>query len=271
MKIAVTGASGRLGGELLKYDCSPIYADIASPKQLKKEIDAINPDTIIHCAAITDVDGAERFLYKDVQRVNVVGTSCLRTVFDGRIIYLSTDYVFDGQRGPYSETDKPNPISVYGNSKYMGERIIQENQYPADTIVRTTILYGNSSKPDFVKSILKKLKGRETFEVTTSVYGTPTYIPHLADGILQLCEMKSNPRIVNIAGKDCMNRYSFAKLIAEVFEMDGDLILPTKKVYGDAPRPRKAGLVTMLAEKLELPIYPVRDGLEELRNVLIFE
>ena len=271
MKVAVTGASGRLGNELIKYDCSPIYADIASPKQLKKEIDIINPDTIIHCAAITDVNGVEKFLYKDAQRVNVVGTSCLRTVFDGQIIYLSTDYVFDGQRGPYTETDKPNPISVYGNSKYMGERIIQENQKPSDIIVRTTILYGNNTKPDFVKSILKKLKGTETFDVTTSVYGTPTYIPHLADAILQLCEMKSAPRIVNIAGKDCMSRYTFAKLIAEVFELDGDLIIPTKKVYGDAPRPKKAGLVTKLAEKLELPIYSVREGLEEMKDARMVE
>ena len=269
MRIAVTGANGRLGSELLKYNCKPIYADITSPISLKKEISDIQPDTIIHCAAITDVDGAEDRLFKEVQRVNVIGTSCVRTAFGGQMIYLSTDYVFDGQRGPYSETDKPNPVSVYGNSKYMGERIIQEHQNPLDIIVRTTILYGNGTKYDFVKAILDKLHLGEHFTVPTTIFGTPTYVPHLADAILQLCEMWSAPRIVHIAGKDCISRYEFAKMIAEVFELDGSLIIPTKKITGKAQRPKKAGLKTDLAIDIGLPIYSVKDGLEELRNAHI--
>jgi dTDP-4-dehydrorhamnose reductase len=148
----------------------------------------------------------------------------------------------------------------------MGERIIQDNQKPTDVIVRTTILYGNSKKSDFVKAILTKLHAGEPFQVTKAISGTPTYVPHLAEAILQLCNMPLAPRIINIAGKDCISRYKFAKLIAEVFELDGGLILSTKKVVGMAQRPAKAGLRITLAKKLELPIYSVKEGLEEMRN-----
>ena len=240
--IAVTGYEGRLGSELIRLGCVPLECDVSYSKQVKEATDEIGPDVIIHCAATTDVDGCENSLFQEAMKVNVRGTQFVRHMFKGQIIHLSTDYIFDGQNGPYSEDAEPRPISHYGWTKNAAEEVIREYNYPTDVIVRTTILYGGN-KPDFVTHILDQLQEGKEFTVTNAIIGNPTYMPHLAEAILKLLELQRPPRIVNIAGKDVISRYDFATMIAREFGYEEDLIIPTGKHMNlFARRPPKAGL-----------------------------
>lgn len=266
MKLAITGHCGRLGSELLKRGCIPINADITVPKVLQSEIENIEPDTIIHCAAVTDVDKCEGVLADKARKVNIIGTQILRETFTGRIIYISTDYVFDGQKGPYKEASTPNPVNYYGMTKRMGEQIIQHYKYPSDVIVRTTILYGGN-KPDFVSKIRERYELERSFEVTQSIFGSPTHVSHLADALIELCDMDWTPQVINIAGADVLSRYEFALMIGNVFGYNVRYCIPTKSMNGEgAQRPRRAGLKVDLARKIGLPIYTALEGLQLLKG-----
>jgi len=262
--IGVTGYKGRLGSELIKQGCVGFEGNI-NDEYIGKYINKF--DVLIHCAAITDVDGCERDLYDKAFTVNEAGTKNLRRNFNGKIIYLSTDYVFDGMaKGNYGEHSIPNPISVYGYTKLLGEGQIKYRNHPGDVIVRTTILYGSPVKPDFVTNTLAKLRSGEKFTVPYNLFGNPTYVPHLAEALMKLVEIPNPPRIVNIAGKEILSRYEFVLAIADTWGLDKSLIVPVREVPGAAMRPLKVGLKTVLAEKLGLPIYSVYDGLKEMKE-----
>jgi len=267
MRIAVTGHKGRLGSQLCKLGCIPFDCDVLNYQHIQQEIVKTLPDIIIHCASVTDVDGAEFELKFLTREVNERGTFNLRRFFDGRIIYISTDYVFDGKKGPYSEKDIPNPVNHYGLTKYLGEKVLELspfNNYES-TIVRTTNLYGGN-KEDFAFRILANLMLGNKFTVTNKVYGNATYVPHLAKALLELCRLPNLPKVINIAGSDILSRYEFAVMIANVFEYDTTLITPTNEVPGEAKRPVKGGLKLTLAKSLGLSIYSALEGLQELKQ-----
>lgn len=266
MKVGVTGYRGRLGSVLVsEFGCEPIQSDITKPEMLEEEINRLKPDKVIHCAAYTDVDGCER----DVERaiaVNVRGTYNLRTIFKGHLIYLSTDYIFDGKRGPYSEKVRPNPLNEYGLTKLGGEVSTTFFDEPT-TIVRMTCLYGASLDRDRVAQELSILKEGWTFAATPSITGNPSYVPHIAYAIMQLCLLNNPPKIINVAGKNVISRYNFACMVAETFGYSLKMIKKTDNFNGIlAPHPKKGGLKTNYAEKLGINIKTVHEGLEELRN-----
>lgn len=270
MTIYVTGYQGRLGKYLIgSLGYLPLECDVTELSSVKialRENEATEKDTIIHCAAITDVDGCEGALHKRAIEVNIKGTNNTRSAFRGQVIYLSTDYVFDGRDGPYNEKAEPNPQSHYGKTKRYGEEEILEADYPRDVILRTTVLYGGH-KPDFVTAILKQLKTRSSFEVTGALLGSPTYVPHLAKGIKKLLMLKQPPKIVNIVGKDVISRWVFACKIAKTFGYPVyNVLLTMKSQMGAATRPRLGGLRVDLARTLNIPTYSVDDGLGEMKN-----
>ncbi len=269
--IAVTGANGRLGHALVELGCTPINCDVRSKKSIDAELIRLGitkHDTIIHCAAITDVDACEQELYKEAMRVNVYGTQNLREAFDGRIIYISTDYIFDGKKGCYKEDDEPNPINHYGYTKLLGEEVIIEYGFPHDIIVRTTLLYG-SIKKDFVSQVIAKLKSGKSFPIPSNLYGSPTNVYHLAESLIFLCEQNFRKRfkIINIAGSGIISRYEFAKMIADILGYEKSLIYPSDKPVGIARRPSRAGLDVSFARSLRIPIYSVLDGIKGIKNV----
>jgi dTDP-4-dehydrorhamnose reductase len=258
-KIAVTGHKGRLGSELVSRGIQPLDCDITSKTSIKAALQGIEPDVVIHCAAMTDVDACEEFKTEAVE-INAKGTENLKICFDGKIIYLSTDYIFDGKKGMYKEEDVPGcpeKISWYGYTKLLGEQVMGEN----DTIIRTTILYGSPMKDDFVTHILQKLELNLPFDVTRALYGTPTYVPHLADGIMALLKLPEMPHIINIAGTSIWSRYDLALTIASVFGCEDKkyLIHPTMKI-GKVKRPKHAGLDVHKAIELGIPVHPTMDG-----------
>lgn len=262
--IGVTGYKGRLGTELLKFGYVGLDLDITKLSSYNETLSEF--ETIIHCAAITDVDKCEKELYDKAYLVNDIGTKNLCNKFSGRIIYISTDYIFDGFTGKYGEHSIANPISVYGHTKLLGEERIKQRQHPNDVIVRTTILYGTPGHSDFVVRVIKELNLGNSISLPCNLYGNPTYTPHLAEALMKLCEITNPPRIINIAGKEILSRYEFGLSIADIFGLDKSKIIPIREIPGEAMRPLKAGLKTNLAEKLGLPIYSVYDGLKAMRK-----
>jgi dTDP-4-dehydrorhamnose reductase len=267
MTVFVTGHRGRVGRCLVLKGYKPLpcdVTDLGSIRNAIRENFVKETDTIVHCAAITDVDACEGSLYSEAIEVNILGTTNVRTVFKGQIIYLSTDYVFDGRDGPYSEEATPNPICHYGETKLFGEEAILEADYDRDVILRTTVLYGGW-KNDFVSSILKQLKDNEIFRVTGQLLGSPTYVPHLVEGIQRLVRLKSPPKIVNITGSDIISRWVFACMIAKAFGYPIHNVLLTMEGHmGSAPRPRLGGLKISFARALDIPIYSVKEGLDKM-------
>jgi dTDP-4-dehydrorhamnose reductase len=232
---------------------------------VKEAIDEVQPESILHCAAITDVDGCEGALYSEAIEVNIKGTCNVRKAFKGQVIYMSTDYVFDGRDGPYNEEAESNPQCHYGYTKAMGEEEILLADYPTDVIVRTTILYGGH-KPDFVTAILEKLETKEMFRVTGALLGSPTYVPHLAKGLRKLFTLKRPPKFINITGSDVISRWVFACNIAKSFDYPiHNVLLTMIGQTGVANRPRLAGLKVDLAKAIRIPVYSVEEGLMEMR------
>jgi dTDP-4-dehydrorhamnose reductase len=272
MKIAITGHTGRLGGELWReWELEPLMCDITVPQSVYQSIQNVKPDVVIHCAAFTDVDYCEgEDARKMVMDINVNGLKNLRMAFDGKIVHVSTDYIFDGLKGPYHEKSIANPISVYGESKLASEKVLlgeSRLDFPDDVVVRTTILYGNKEKDDFVSKILNHCSFYRDMpiKVTKLVSGNPTYIPHLAEALINIAERDTRySAVINVAGREIYTRYEFALMIAKVFNCDPDMIKPTNKIPGVASRPKKAGLKIDYAERMGIPIYSVYEGLEDL-------
>lgn len=262
-KILITGASGLLGYWLTKvlygkYKVIPTYLankpyekefknsipmDITNSESVRKILEEVKPDIIIHVAALTDVDLCE----KDKQlayNINVNGTrNLVRASKDVKLfVYISTDYVFDGDRGNYKEDDIPNPINYYGLSKLLGEEIVKtlENYI----IIRTSGLYGYSptGKKNFGIIALEKLLNNENVFAFTDQILSPTYVEHLAIAIEKLLETNLSEEIIHLCG-DAISRYEFAKRLARFLGKE-DLVIPTSLSSANfiARRPRNSSL-----------------------------
>lgn len=198
MKYLITGGGGQLGfdvrRDLLHRDVSE--SDVAAPsskelditdaRAVEKYIGNFQPNVIIHCAAYTNVDGAESD-QEACRKVNVEGTRNLVRAaekVDAKIIYISTDYVFDGESAePYEIDAKTNPKSVYGQTKYEGEEIVRE--YPKHFIVRIAWIFGINGR-NFIKTMLKVANDRDEVAVVDDQIGSPTYTVDLAKFLVDL-------------------------------------------------------------------------------------
>lgn len=271
MRIAVIGHQGRLGSELVRRGCIPIDKDITNRYEVFNGIQMVQPDIVINCAAITDVNYCDTVegLEKAI-KINFKGVTNLREAFDGLLIQMSTDYVFDGKHGPYDEKARYNsPVNFYGMTKQAAEVLIASYPDKPYCVVRTTCLFGSHNQDDLASKVLIALRHGEEFHASLKPPGNPTYIPYLVDGLLELVKLKEIPYVIHIAGKDVVTRYEFALMIANVFGYNSKLIVPAKEnVLGEAKRPSKAGLKVKLAEKLGIPLYTAIEGLEAFRDVI---
>lgn len=259
-RIGVTGWRGRLGSELVRRGCIPLKCDVTDPMWISAVLDAQKPDVVIHCAAMTDVDGCEdRPLL--AAEINTHGTWQLAQMFWGPIVYLSTDYIFDGKDGPYSEEAPANPLGMYGWSKLGGELAIKRRQNAHDLIVRTTVLFDCYSE-NFVTTVTRKLLNGERLVLPFNLTGSPTYVPHLADGILAAIHNQISGTI-NLVGSDVTSRYKMVAYIAQLLEVK-HRIESGPLSEGAAPRPLNAGLRVEEAQRLGLPIGDPKDGIKEV-------
>jgi len=258
-RIGVTGWRGRLGSELVRRGCIPLKCDVTDPAWIRAVLDTHQPHAIVHCAAKTDVDGCEDRPLLAAQ-VNAWGTWLLCRAFTGPIVYLSTDYIFDGQDGPYDEGARANPLGVYGWSKLGGEIALRQRKGQRDLIVRTTVLFDCYSE-NFITTVTHKLLAGETLHLPDLLSGSPTYVPDLADGILAAIH-KQIGGIINLAGDQVMTRLEMGEVIARELGLP-DKVIPGP-VTGLAHRPQQAGLIVDEAKRLELPVGDPVDGIRKV-------
>lgn len=226
--------------------------DISQKDQVKQVILNFFPDVIINTAAFTNVDRSETER-ETAWKINVGGVENIALyswTIDAHLIHFSTDYIFDGKNGPYTEEDKPNPIGYYGRTKLASENSIRVSgtRY---TIVRSNVLYGPSKygRPDFVKWVINSLQNGEKIRIVTDQIGNPTYIDDLVDAMDKIIEFKKEG-LYNIGGREMISRFDFTLRIAKYFSLDEKLIVPilTKELNQQAARPLKSGLITIKAE-----------------------
>lgn len=266
MKIAVTGPSGQLGRELVKQGAIPLRGRLMS-EEMTANIEVIEPDAIINCAAMTDVDGCEKNMLQ-AAATNAGGVDYLSYRFKGYLVQISTDYIFDGESGPYGVRDAPNPINIYGWSKLGGELVMRRHRGPS-LIVRTTILF-SSTNNNFVAKIVQQLRGGGEINLyNPNISGTPTYVPALAAEILRIVQAEYEG-VAHIAGSSNVSRLKFAQEIARVFGYDPAAIVPKYNMFntnsstGNAPRPTIAGLVCDHDGYRTIDGHNWLDGLTEL-------
>lgn len=186
------------------------------------------PDAAVHLAAIADVGAVERDP-EQAKAVNVDGTSSIAELcrqHDARLVFVSTEYVFDGRRGYYREDEVPNPTAIYGQTKWEAEREVARLAHDW-SVVRTSIVYGwpLQTHRNFVPWLIQRLRSGQPYNAPTSVLRTPVYVEHLADGIARLIEGRY-PGIHHIAGRDWVSMHDFALAVAEGFQLDRALIIP---------------------------------------------
>lgn len=284
MKILIDGAGGLLGKKCAEigqkyFDIIGTYhhnppkknyktyqLDITKKEDVNKLIKKINPDAIIHAAALTNVDECEKN-QKKARKINFEGTKYMAKAaeeINSKFIYVSTDYVFDGKKGLYKEDDETNPINYYGRSKLLGEKAVK-NICSNYAIARTSVLYGwNPDKPNFVTWVMGELKNKKQIKIINDNYNTPTLVDNLAEMIYGLIK-EDKKGIYHTSGSERINRYDFTLKIADVFDLDKNLINPitSDKMNWVAERPKDSSLNTKKISKIIKPLN-IKEGLEKM-------
>ncbi len=249
MRVMITGGRGQLGFDLAQViqKSHDIFAldraqlDVCDSAAVMAKVQEISPDIVIHAAAYTRVDDAEQQPVKAFL-TNAIGSrniAIAAAVCRAKLVYISTDYVFDGRKGlPYNELDIPNPINVYGLSKYTGELFIQSLHKQA-FIVRTSWLYGSNHCNHFVGKIIQGAKSLNSVKVVMDEVGSPTYTLDLAQFISQLMTSE-HYGIYHATNQGSCSRYEFAIAILEEAALDEVKVYPlTSELYRlPAQRPK---------------------------------
>ena len=286
MNIIGTGLSGLVGSrvaELLGVSHSfedlslESGVDITKFDEVEKRLTASNAPWVFHFAAFTDVQGAEAEKDKGIEsvswKVNVEATKNIASVCEKlgkHILYLSTDYVFDGRADSYDEQAVGNPQGWYAKTKYEGEKIIT-SMASLGLVVRIANPYRAKpvGKKDFMHKILDRLKERLPIAAPTDQKMTATYIDDLAHGIEKLISTNSSG-VYNIPGADSFSPYEGARMIAEVFGVDTNNISETtfeEYFASRAPIPRYGVLTHDKIESLGIQLHTFKEGLAEIKQM----
>jgi len=271
MKILITGSNGLLGQKLLhklrgdstvdfiatskgynrvsnKYGYTYISLDITNRKEVEQVIVDQNPDVVINTAAMTNVDLCEEKKNEcdslNVDAVGYLADVCQR--IDAHFIQLSTDFIFDGEDGPYAEKDVPNPLSYYGLSKLKSEQLLQVHNVKW-TILRTIIVFGvgeNLSKGNIVLWAKEALAKGDSLNIIDDQFRAPTLAEDLAD-ICILAAKKKALGIFHASGKDIMSIYEIVERIAKHYGNSTDNLnkISTSTLNQRAVRPPKTGFI----------------------------
>ena len=292
MKILITGANGFLGYYLVEQLLAKKYSVIATgkgecrlpfthavnfqwlsmdftdPFSIHDVFENIKPDVVVHAGAMSKPDECEMDQMK-AYLVNVEGTVQLlinSEELKSFFVFLSTDFVFDGERGMYNENDAPRPVNYYGRTKLEAEEAVKEYEYDW-AIVRTVLVYGrnHSGHNNILKIVKEKLEKGEEYNVVDDQLRTPTYVGDLAKGIVSIIDKKATG-VFHLSGKDILTPYQIAIKTAKHLKLDSSVI---KKVTAasfsqPAKRPLKTGFVIDKAKK-ELGYEPVsfEEGLKK--------
>ncbi len=268
MRLFITGGSGLLGSKVAEIAMEKGYEvfcgynthfpEVGIPVRINlldrdfvRALKDVKPEVIVHSAALTDVDKCE--IDKEVAyRINVEATKLIADFCrknGSHLIYVSTDYVFDGQKGYYKEDDEPRPINYYGYTKFLAESFCKDF-----CIARTCVIYGSkpaSGKVNFALWLIKNLEEGKEVKVVTDQFITPTLNTNLANMLLEIAERKLIG-IFHLAGSTRVSRFDFAVEIAKAFDLDENLIRKAKmdEMKWVAKRPRDSSLDVSKAKEM---------------------
>ncbi|MDG2369518.1 MAG: SDR family oxidoreductase [Flavobacteriales bacterium] len=300
-RILITGSNGLLGQKLIhlildyskhsllatskgsnrvqsREDFSFTSMDITDQANVIDVVTNFRPDVIINTAAMTNVDACESnkeaCVSMNINGVENLVNACL--AHNMHLIHLSTDFVFDGDAGPYKEDDNPNPLSFYGQSKYDAEQIIINSGLKNWSIARTIIIYGlveNMSRSNIILWAKSALEKGTVINIVDDQFRSPTYANDLAKGCLLIAEKEKNG-IFHLSGKDSMSILELVERVADFYGLEKSNINPikTSSLNQVAKRPPVTGFILDKANT-ELGYFPLsfNEGLkaltEELENI----
>jgi dTDP-4-dehydrorhamnose reductase len=288
MKVLITGGSSLLGKSLIEtgsghtihstwytnYPNHPSYQmDICDQSQVRYVFSQAKPDVVIHCAANGNVDFAEEN-YREAYRTNVDGTAnILRAASDcrARVVYISTNAVYNGDNPPYAETGPFNPVNAYGKIKRQAELRVED--YPRGwLIIRPFLLYGwhyPGGRTNWAVIIKNKLQQNQPLKLVDDTIWQPTYAPDCASAIWKILEHKHRvDEIFNVATDDKVTLYEFGQQVARTWGLDGSLLGPVLSSHFEtiASRPKDTSYDLGRLHGLGTRLLSIEQGLEEMKN-----
>jgi dTDP-4-dehydrorhamnose reductase len=273
MKILITGSNGLLGQKLvyklvedtsveliatargenrlrLQEGYTYVSMDISNDENVQAVVKAIQPDCIIHTAAMTNVDACESE-QAECRKLNVDAVSYLVNAIENHspkthFVHLSTDFIFDGEDGPYDELATPNPVSFYGQSKLDAERVVQSSSI-SWAIARTIIVYGitdNMSRSNIVLWTKQNLEQHKPINVVTDQFRSPTLAEDLAEGCILIAKQKATG-VYNLSGPVTYSILELVTMVADYFHLDKSYIQPvtSQSLNQPAKRPPRTGFI----------------------------
>jgi dTDP-4-dehydrorhamnose reductase len=291
LKLLITGASGLYGSKLAKLalqknievyssdiqslsiNGSFVKLDVSDKEKVDETFKKIKPDVIVHAATLTDVDKCEQ--NKELAwKINVEGTKNIVQASEATgsfLMYISTDYVFSGEKGNYKETDAPDPINYYGLTKLRAEE--QVKTQPEYFIGRPSVIYGSTpaaGKVNFALWLIETLRRGEHVKIVTDHWNTPTLNTNLAEMTLEVVERKLTGTF-HLCGATRVSRFEFAQQIADAFGLDKSLIDPVlaSQFTWPAKRPADSSLDTSKARQtFKSKPLEMAEALKKLKNEL---
>lgn len=281
-RVAVIGSTGQFGSDLVKvlqhgtydvFSLSHTDVECTDPASVQTALAAIRPDIVVNCAAYVRVDDCQD-QPEETFRVNAVGAlhvarSC--ATLDALCVYISTDYVFDGEKGtPYTEADPPCPINVYGATKLAGEHLVRQ-ACPRWLIVRTASLFGKAGSRgkggNFVETILARARGGESLRVVHDTRMSPTSTYDAAGALEQLLRSGASG-LVHLTNAGACSWYEFTCKAIQLVGLHTDVTPITADAYpSKARRPRDS---SMQSVRLEAMLeHPIRSWQEALHAYLV--
>ena len=262
LKFLVTGSAGLIGRQVVKdlsethevFSCYnkskpefgiPTKMDLLNHEMIVNVLLEIEPDVVIHLGAMTGVDLCEKeeSMAFDInsKATQIIAQQC--SILNTFLIYVSTDYVFDGNSGMYYEDDIPNPLSIYGKSKFDGEKMVQN--FSSDwCIARTSTPFGlHQTRKSFPTWVIENLQKQKQIDVLSDQFTSPTYVPNLSKMIIEISERHLNG-IFHVAGATKISRYEMASIISDKLNLDEKLLrkILINELKLEASRPKDSSL-----------------------------
>ena len=262
LKFLVTGSAGLIGHQVVKdlsethevFSCynkskpehgNIIKMDLLNHEMISNVMSEKKPDVVIHLGAMTAVDlcdaQQDNALKINSQATEILAKECSK--INSFMVYVSTDYVFDGNTGMYEENDTTNPLGFYGKSKLLGEKSIQN--FSSDwCIARTSTPFGlHPTKKSFPIWVIENLQKQKQIDVLTDQFTSPTYVPSLSRMLIEISE-RHLTGIIHVAGASKISRYEMASLVSDKLGLDGKLLreISINDIKWEAQRPKDSSL-----------------------------